>query len=65
MEHLSGRREQLGPDSFLEVLDKAAGATKSGGITRRAAKMVVLDADHPEIRDFINGRRARRRRSRR
>jgi ribonucleoside-diphosphate reductase alpha chain len=39
--------------SFLEVLDKAAGATKSGGITRRAAKMVVLDVDHPEIRDFI------------
>jgi ribonucleoside-diphosphate reductase alpha chain len=39
--------------SFLEVLDKAAGATKSGGITRRAAKMVVLDVDHPEIREFI------------
>src|SRR5438132_557777 len=39
--------------SFVEVLDKAAGATRSGGITRPAAKMVVLDGDHPEIRDFI------------
>ena len=39
--------------SFLEVLDRGAGATKSGGTTRRAAKMVVLDADHPEILDFI------------
>ena len=40
--------------SFLEVLDRAAGATKSGGTTRRAAKMVCLDMDHPEIVDFIN-----------
>src|SRR4029079_17615564 len=39
--------------SFLEVLDRGAGATKSGGTTRRAAKMVVLDMDHPEIVDFI------------
>src|ERR1019366_7252341 len=39
--------------SFLEVLDRAAGATKSGGTTRRAAKMVCLDLDHPEIVDFI------------
>src|SRR6476646_9408548 len=39
--------------SFLEVLDRAAGATKSGGTTRRAAKMVCLDMDHPEIADFI------------
>ena len=39
--------------SFLEVLDRAAGATKSGGTTRRAAKMVSLDMDHPEIVDFI------------
>lgn len=38
---------------FLEVLDKGAGAIKSGGIGRRAAKMVCLDADHPEIEDFI------------
>jgi ribonucleoside-diphosphate reductase alpha chain len=39
--------------SFLEVFDRAAGATKSGGTTRRAAKMVCLDMDHPEIKDFI------------
>jgi hypothetical protein len=39
--------------SFLEVLDRAAGATKSGGTTRRAAKMVCLDMDHPEILDFV------------
>jgi ribonucleoside-diphosphate reductase alpha chain len=39
--------------SFLEVFDRAAGATKSGGTTRRAAKMVCLDMDHPEIEGFI------------
>lgn len=39
--------------SFLEVLDKGAGAIKSGGTTRRAAKMVVVDVDHPEIMDFV------------
>src|SRR5438270_330004 len=53
MEHLSGGGTSSGLMSFLEVLDRAAGATESGGITRRAAKMVVLDIDHPEIRDFI------------
>jgi ribonucleoside-diphosphate reductase alpha chain len=53
MERLSGGGTSSGLMSFLEVLDKAAGATKSGGITRRAAKMVVLNVDHPEIRDFI------------
>jgi ribonucleoside-diphosphate reductase alpha chain len=53
-ERLSGGGTSSGLMSFLEVLDRAAGATKSGGITRRAAKMVVLDADHPEIRDFIH-----------
>ncbi len=46
--------------SFLEVLDRAAGATKSGGTTRRAAKMVCLDMDHPEI--VSPGRCAKRRR---
>ena len=58
--HLRGRQEKLsgggtssGLMSFLEVLDRAAGATKSGGTTRRAAKMVCLDMDHPEIVDFI------------
>lgn len=39
--------------SFLEILDKSAGAIKSGGTTRRAAKMVCVDMDHPEISDFI------------
>src|SRR5437868_4490807 len=53
MERLSGGGTSSGLMSFLEVLDRAAGATKSGGINRRAAKMVVVDADHPEIRDFV------------
>lgn len=39
--------------SFLEIFDKSAGAIKSGGTTRRAAKMVCLDVDHPEVMDFI------------
>ncbi|MFA6024300.1 MAG: vitamin B12-dependent ribonucleotide reductase [Candidatus Gracilibacteria bacterium] len=53
-EILSGGGISSGLMSFLEVLDRGAGAIKSGGTTRRAAKMVVLDIDHPEIRDFIN-----------
>jgi ribonucleoside-diphosphate reductase alpha chain len=52
-EKLSGGGTSSGLMSFLEVLDRAAGATKSGGTTRRAAKMVCLDMDHPEILDFI------------
>ena len=52
-EKLSGGGTSSGLMSFLEVLDRAAGATKSGGTTRRAAKMVCLDLDHPEIVDFI------------
>ncbi len=52
-EKLSGGGTSSGLMSFLEVLDKGAGATKSGGTTRRAAKMVCLDMDHPEIADFI------------
>jgi ribonucleoside-diphosphate reductase alpha chain len=52
-EKLSGGGTSSGLMSFLEVLDRAAGATKSGGTTRRAAKMVCLDLDHPEITDFI------------
>lgn len=40
--------------SFLEVLDRGAGAIKSGGTTRRAAKMVVVDIDHPEVPEFID-----------
>ncbi len=54
MEKLSGGGTSSGVMSFLEVLDRGAGATKSGGTTRRAAKMVCLDMDHPEIVDFIN-----------
>ncbi len=52
-ELLSGGGTSSGLMSFLEVFDKGAGATKSGGTTRRAAKMVCLDMDHPEIVDFI------------
>ncbi len=52
-EKLSGGGTSSGLMSFLEVLDRGAGATKSGGTTRRAAKMVCLDMDHPEIVDFI------------
>ena len=48
-EKLSGGGTSSGLMSFLEVFDRAAGATKSGGTTRRAAKMVCLDMDHPEI----------------
>ncbi len=53
-EKLSGGGTSSGLMSFLEVFDRAAGSTKSGGTTRRAAKMVCLDMDHPEIADFIN-----------
>ncbi|MGB0651695.1 MAG: adenosylcobalamin-dependent ribonucleoside-diphosphate reductase [Thermoplasmatota archaeon] len=52
-ENLSGGGTSSGLMSFLKVLDAGAGATKSGGTTRRAAKMVSLDMDHPEILDFI------------
>jgi len=52
-ERLSGGGLSSGLLSFLEVFDRSAGATKSGGTTRRAAKMVCLDMDHPEIADFI------------
>lgn len=53
-ELLSSGGTSSGLLSFLDVLDKAAGAIKSGGTTRRAAKMVCVDLDHPEIEDFIN-----------
>jgi ribonucleoside-diphosphate reductase alpha chain len=53
-ENLSGGGHSSGLMSFLKVGDRAAGAIKSGGTTRRAAKMVVLDMDHPEIEEFIN-----------
>ncbi len=53
-EKLSGGGQSSGLLSFLKVLDSAAGAIKSGGTPRRAAVMRCLDADHPEIIDFIN-----------
>ncbi len=53
-ENLSGGGRSSGLMSFLCTIDRAAGAIKSGGTTRRAAKMVCLDIDHPEIEDFIN-----------
>lgn len=53
-EKLSGGGTSSGLMSFLKVGDRAAGAIKSGGTTRRAAKMVCLDLDHPEIVEFIN-----------
>ncbi|HSI20258.1 MAG TPA: vitamin B12-dependent ribonucleotide reductase [Verrucomicrobiae bacterium] len=53
-EMLSGGGLSSGLLSFLKVFDAAAGSIKSGGTTRRAAKMVCLDMDHPEIQDFIN-----------
>ncbi len=53
-ERLSGGGTSSGLMSFLKIGDRAAGAIKSGGTTRRAAKMVCLDMDHPEIVDFIN-----------
>jgi len=53
-ESLSGGGSSTGLMSWLEIFDRAAGAIKSGGTTRRAAKMVVLDADHPEIEEFIS-----------
>lgn len=53
-EELEGGGTSSGLISFLEVLDRGAGSIKSGGTTRRAAKMVVVDVDHPEVEDFIS-----------
>ena len=52
-ETLSGGGRSSGLMSFLKIGDRAAGAIKSGGTTRRAAKMVVVDVDHPDIENFI------------
>src|SRR6478736_4673126 len=53
-EALSGGGRSSGLMSFLRIGDRAAGAIKSGGTTRRAAKMVCLDLDHPDIEEFID-----------
>ena len=53
-EALSGGGRSSGLMSFLKIGDRAAGAIKSGGTTRRAAKMVVVDIDHPDIEDYID-----------
>jgi ribonucleoside-diphosphate reductase alpha chain len=53
-EKLSGGGKSSGLMSFLRIGDRAAGAIKSGGTTRRAAKMVCLDLDHPDVEQFIN-----------
>ncbi|HUY11531.1 MAG TPA: LAGLIDADG family homing endonuclease, partial [Candidatus Dormibacteraeota bacterium] len=53
-ERLSGGGTSSGIMSFLRIGDRAAGAIKSGGTTRRAAKMVVLNADHPDIEQFVS-----------
>ena len=53
-EPLSGGGKSSGLISFLKIGDRAAGAIKSGGTTRRAAKMVIVDADHPDIERFVD-----------
>ena len=53
-EPLSGGGKSSGLMGFLKIGDRSAGAIKSGGTTRRAAKMVICDADHPDIEEFIN-----------
>ena len=53
-ETLSGGGRSSGLMSFLKIGDRAAGAIKSGGTTRRAAKMVVVDIDHPDIEEYVN-----------
>jgi ribonucleoside-diphosphate reductase alpha chain len=53
-EKLSGGGKSSGLMSFLKIGDRAAGAIKSGGTTRRAAKMVIVDVDHPDIETYID-----------
>src|SRR5262249_23489981 len=52
-EPLSGGGKSSGLMSFLNIGDRAAGAIKSGGTTRRAAKMVIVDVDHPDVETFV------------
>jgi ribonucleoside-diphosphate reductase alpha chain len=56
-EALSGGGASSGLLSFLKIADRSASAIKSGGTTRRAAKMVILDADHPDVESFISWKR--------
>lgn len=56
-EHLSGGGTASGPVSFMKGYDAFAGVIKSGGKTRRAAKMVILNVDHPDIIEFINAKK--------
>src|SRR5438132_2826874 len=53
-EHLAGGGTASGPVSFMRGYDSFAGSIKSGGTTRRAAKMVILNADHPDVLEFVN-----------
>lgn len=53
-EKLSGGGSSSGLMSFLRIFDRSAGAIQSGGTTRRAAKMVIIDADHPDVEEFID-----------
>jgi ribonucleoside-diphosphate reductase alpha chain len=63
-ERLSGGGRSSGVMSFLKIGDRAAGAIKSGGTTRRAAKMVILDLDHPDIEEFIDWKKLEERKVR-
>ena len=64
MEQLSGGGIASGPVSFMAGADSSAGAIRSGGKTRRAAKMVLLDVDHPDIEEFVACKATEERRSR-
>ncbi|MDE0437692.1 MAG: vitamin B12-dependent ribonucleotide reductase [bacterium] len=64
MELLSGGGVASGPVSFMAGADASAGAIRSGGKTRRAAKMVLLDVDHPDIEEFVTCKAIKERRSR-
>src|SRR5260370_16190016 len=55
-EQCSGGGTASGPVSFMKGYDSFAGSIKSGGTTRRAAKMVILNADHPDVLDFIRSK---------
>lgn len=64
MEQLSGGGVASGPVSFMAGADSSAGAIRSGGKTRRAAKMVLLNVDHPDIEEFVDCKAIEERRSR-